>query len=131
MSSFQGVWSLTEHFQQINDDWQTYITPYVVFAGGFDGSDGVNVMEYITVTSTGNTQDFGDLAGNTRECAGCSSSTRGIVAGGQTTSNINVIQYITIATTGNTTDFGDLLAARHRAAGCSNATRGLFMVVDT
>ena len=126
MPNFKGVWNLSEHFQTASTDWNPTVAR-VVFAGGFDGTDGVNVMEYLTVTSTGNTQDFGDLAALTRECAGCSSSTRGIVAGGQVSSKINVIQYITIATTGNATDFGDLLAARHRAAGCSNATRGLFM----
>ena len=56
------------------------------------------------------------------------SPTRGIIAGGRTTSPAytNVIEFITTATTGNGTDFGDLTAARNELASDSNSTRGIF-----
>lgn len=100
-----------------------------IFAGGYTGSDGSNVMDYITVSSTGNASDFGDLDYKRYNHGGFSSSTRGIVAGGlalPADATDNVIQYVTIASTGNTTDFGDLLSARHSHSGCANSTRGIF-----
>ena len=87
----------------------------------------VNVIEYITIASTGNATDFGDLTATRQDTSSLSNSTRNVTGGGEESSGVNKIEFVTIATTGNATDFGDLLAARHRAAGCSNATRGLFM----
>jgi hypothetical protein len=55
--------------------------------------------------------------------ASCSSTTRGVFAGG--TSPTNVIDYVTIETTGNAIDFGDLTVARSGLAGCSNGHGGL------
>ena len=97
--------------------------PRGIFAGGYTGS-GSNVMDYITISSTGDAADFGDLSATRYNHGGCSSATRGISAGG--TSTTNVIEYVTIANTGNATDFGDLLAARHSHSGCANSTRGIF-----
>jgi len=104
-----------------------------VFAGGNTGTGGtntpVNVIEYITIASTGNGTDFGDIAVITRSMGALSSSTRGVFNNGAQdtfSSNTNVIQYVTIASTGNATDFGDTLAAWTWAAGCSNSTRGLL-----
>ena len=76
-----------------------------VFGGGyFNGSVG-NVMQYITIASTGDASDFGDLVANNQGQGGTSSATRGVFTGGGTD---NVIEYITIGSTGNTTDFGDI-----------------------
>jgi hypothetical protein len=99
------------------------------FAGSyFSGSTQlVNIIEYVTIASTGDTTDFGDLLGSIVNPGGCSSPTRGICAGGYNGSdNINVIQYVTIATTGNSTDFGDLTAATRYPSSSSSSTRGLF-----
>ena len=97
--------------------------PRGIFAGGYTGS-GSNVMDYITISSTGDAADFGDLSATRYNHGGCSSATRGISAGGSSTTN--VIEYVTIANTGNATDFGDLLTTRHSHSGCSNSTRGIF-----
>ena len=32
-----------------------------VFGGGYDGSNELNIIDYITISNTGNAQDFGDL----------------------------------------------------------------------
>ena len=86
----------------------------------------LNVIEYITIATTGNSTDFGDLLGVRAQLGGCSSKIRGAFAGGSDGSgNQNEIAYITIDTTGNATDFGDLTLARRTLAGCSNSHGGI------
>jgi hypothetical protein len=90
-----------------------------------------NTLDYITISTTGNATDFGDLVQSLRTLASCSSTTRGLFAGGvqntPVTSYENSIRYITIATTGNATDFGDLTApGRTYLSACSSSTRGVF-----
>ena len=99
-----------------------------VFAGGYKTPGAVNNIDYINISSTGNAQDFGDLAINAvYGHMMCASSTRGIVAGGSPgPTNINTIQYITISSTGNTQDFGDLTTTSYQGVGLSNASRGIF-----
>ncbi len=84
-------------------------------------------MDYITIATTGNAADFGDMLAGRFNIPndGCSSSTRGVWAGGASPSNSNVIQYITILTTGNAIDFGDLGTAASHMAAVSNAHGGL------
>ena len=89
-----------------------------------------NTLEYVTIQSTGNGVDFGDLIEAANAGASLASSTRGVFAGGNThnyTANQNRIQYFTIASTGNTLDFGDLITAKCMMSGASNSTRGLFL----
>jgi hypothetical protein len=102
-----------------------------LFAGGVTTPEAmVNVIDYITIASTGNATDFGDLTVSRRGAGGCSSSTRGVFGGGDNLDNyalgLNVIDYVTIATTGNATDFGDLTVARWGVAGAASSTRGCF-----
>jgi hypothetical protein len=108
-----------------------------VFGGGLSpntapAADTIyNTLDYITISTTGNATDFGDLVQPLRGVSSCSSTTRGLFAGGLQISPIvsyeNSIRYITIATTGNATDFGDLtVAGRARPAACSSSTRGIF-----
>ena len=83
-----------------------------VFSGGYlTGTVNASIL-YLDIQSDGNTVDFGTLGAATFSQGSCSSSTRGIIAGGGTPSLVNTISFVTIATTSNTTDFGDLLAAR-------------------
>jgi hypothetical protein len=50
-----------------------------------------------------------------------SNPTRGVIAGGNTSSGtINNIEYITISTLGNATDFGDLIQIKRQGAGVSD-----------
>jgi hypothetical protein len=86
-----------------------------------------NVIDYITIATTGNATDFGDMsAAIIYEYGACSNSTRGVFAGGLTGSVTNTIEYITIATTGNATDFGDLTVARRSMGACASSLRGIF-----
>jgi hypothetical protein len=100
-----------------------------VFGGGLNAGQTINALQYITIATTGNSTDFGDLLTNTaKSFAACASPTRGIFAGGTNTVDtaLNIIQYITIASTGNATDFGDLTQNTNALASCANSTRGLF-----
>ena len=103
-----------------------------VFGGGYGGSGyaGANVIDYVTISSTGNATDFGDLTQATASVGAASNSIRGIFYGGQNSPSspftTNVISYITIAQTGNAVDFGDAIVAASEYAGCSSSTRGLF-----
>ena len=93
------------------------------------GQTNVNTIEYITIASTGNGSDFGDLLLGRAGCAGASSSIRGLFTGGYTASpNVNnIIEFITIASMGNSQDFGDLTAVRRFAGATSSTTRGVFI----
>ena len=98
-----------------------------LFAGGFTGSARLDTIDYITVSSTGNATDFGDLTVAKSSFGAVANSTRFLTAGGYTGSNTNVIEYVTIANTGNGTDFGDLtITPCAITGGVTNETRGVF-----
>ena len=93
------------------------------------GQGAVNTMNLITIQTTGNASDFGDLANAGRELTtGFESPTRGIIAGGNiaTPSDVsqNAMDFVTFSTTGGAVDFGDLSVARYAPAGMSNNVRG-------
>ena len=89
-----------------------------------------NTMEYITLTTSGETTDFGDTTANTGSInnAAASNTIRGVyhhpqTAGGGTI--LNTLEYITIASTGNAIDFGDLNYASRDGLGFSDSHGGL------
>lgn len=103
-----------------------------VFGGGNPapadqgGVSGVtNIMEYITIASTGNAVDFGDLTIARSGNGGTSNSTRGVYMGGRTPTVSNVIDYITISSAGNAADFGDLTIAKTVGGSASDGHGGL------
>ena len=99
-------------------------------AGGFDTSVADNVIEYVTIATTGNATNFGDLLGLYAQQASVASSTRGVVCTGSIgptpTTNSNVIQYVTIASTGDSVDFGDYVTVGENVRGVTNSLRGVF-----
>ena len=98
-----------------------------LIAGGFIPGSEVNNIEYVTIASSGNAQDFGDLTVARRDPAGCASATRGIVFAGGFSNNRNVIDYVEISTTSNAIDFGDTTEnSVFLGAAVSNSTRGVF-----
>ena len=101
-----------------------------VFGGGESETSSLiktNTIDYITISSTGNAIDFGELTLARRGPAGCSTNIRGVFAGGDTGTNpySNVIDFLTIATIGNAQDFGDLTFTRGLHSGCSDSHGGL------
>ena len=89
---------------------------------------GSNSIEYITISSLGNAQDFGDLTDNRRGLGACASSTRGIFGGGYKDSGgyKKNIDFITISSSSNAINFGDLTDDRFGVGAVSNNTRGVF-----
>ena len=68
-----------------------------------------DTIEYVTIASTGNAQDFGNLTGVNNYLSGTTNSTRGIFNQGSSPTYLNTIQYVTIASTGDAQDFGDCI----------------------
>ena len=95
-----------------------------IMGGGNDASKS-NIIEFITIASTGNGTDFGDLTSTRTDIAGASSPTRAVFVGGDTPTLVNTIDYVEILTTGNAVDFGDQTVKRDRVSGCSNGHGGL------
>ena len=82
----------------------------------------------VTITTTGDTKDFGDLyTGASLSLCTCTSPTRIVLVGRQGPSN--VMQYVTTQTTGNSADFGDLISNTNQCCGSnvSSATRGIII----
>ena len=103
-----------------------------VLAGGYTtpANTQTPLMEFITIATTGRTNNFGELPRFGRELmAGFASPTRGIIAGGArgaiTTQVESDIQFVTLATGGSSQRFGELSRLRYRLPGASNSTRGL------
>ena len=83
-----------------------------LWAGGYASSPRqsvgyTNVIQKITIASSGNASYFGDLTGTKLYGDGSSTSTRGVFAGSASQYS-NVIEYVTIESSGNSIDFGDL-----------------------
>jgi len=102
-----------------------------IWGGGSDPAPSPNLkqssMSYITIASTGNSLNFGDLTTARWGLSAFSNSTRGIFFSGNTTpTNTNVIDYVTIASTGNAQDFGDAFSThRYPGGSTSDTTRGI------
>ena len=84
-------------------------------------------IEFITIASTGDSSDFGNLTEVNSYAATCASPTRGIFNQGGTPTYKKTIEYITIATKGNATRFGESSKSGASAPmGASSTTRGVF-----
>jgi len=85
-------------------------------------------MEFLTISSLGNTLSFGDLSTRVFGAEGVSNNIRGVFAGGrdQTNSFINNIDFIIISSTGSIGNFGDLINTTTHSVGSSTNTRGVF-----
>ena len=84
-----------------------------------------DTIDYVTIASVGNAQDFGNLIAPRASGVTFGSSVRGVYAGGYNPTVLNTIQYVTISTQGNALDFGDLTEISFTGAGGGNATRGI------
>ena len=102
----------------------------VNWSGRYDGSTDTDVIDYVTVASTGDATDFGNISSGLGSGAGNQASgnnavsnlTKGEVYGGysQGVGTRNNIDYITIQTTGDATSAGaDLTAANDTLASLS------------
>ena len=102
-----------------------------IHAAGYRTSGSPNYasdeIQFVTFSSTGNSQDFGDLTeGAHYNPSGVSNNTRAIRCGGAVTptTSINILDYVTIASTGNAVDFGDMTRERRFATASNTPVRG-------
>lgn len=120
----------------INDTWQSvsYVNkplPWggetAVFGGGSSATGNVNTMDYVSIDTTGNATDFGDMTVSATGWGGLSNSSRGCFCGGNYggTYQQDNIDYITIATPGNATDFGNLGDHQASPGTASDGTYGM------
>ena len=103
-------------------------TRMIIHGEDKSGDTITNVIEFLTIATTGNSIDFGDATQVISRAAAMFSSTRGVFSGGSTPSSpnqTNVIEFIEIATTGNATDFGDGVRTSNGRAGASSGHGGL------
>jgi len=97
-----------------------------LFAGGYDPASNVqNKIDFVTIATTGNATDFGDLFLARRSAGGTSNSIHSIFAGGYLPGTNNTIDRVLIQTTGNAKDFGDLFAKNFEMSGSSDSHGGL------
>ena len=105
-----------------------------LICGGYDadsssGQTRTNIIDYITLSTLGNAQDFGDMVVGASSAGATASSTRFIKAGGymEGSSIGDQIDYNTFSSTGNAIDFGNLTSANEATSGVSDGIRGVFM----
>ena len=96
-------------------------------AGGVTSSvNPINVIQYITIASSGSATDFGDLTAVRKMMGGTDNQVRGVFTNGHNAStHVNILEYITIASTGNGADFGDSTTASYGSAATSDSHGGL------
>ena len=96
--------------------------------GGYHSHYTSPYIDYCTISTPGNAQNFGQLVPNAsgwRWFDGTGNGTRGLFGPSLYGSDNHQIQYVTIQTTGNSQDFGDLTDARGGMASCSSNHGGL------
>ena len=104
-----------------------------VIAGGTGDGTGspamTSNMQFVTISSEGGSNDFGEMDFARNGLVPASNDTRGLLAAGYVSpANIRDTQilFITIPTTGDSNDFGSLSQAQDQGAGINSPTRGIF-----
>ena len=107
-----------------------------VFSGGYTHSAPTyhigNVMQFVQISTLGNTADFGDAVVTASLRGSLASATIGLFGGGYNTSS-NAIDFVIMSSGGGSLDWGDLSSdviqgsQRYSSMGLSNITRGYFV----
>jgi len=104
-----------------------------IYAGGgifpaYGGADAgyKNTMSYLTISTLGNSEDFGDLTYKAQNTHAAASRTRCLFSGGYTGARVNTINFVNFQTTGNAADFGDMTINREGHASGGNQERAIF-----
>ena len=92
-----------------------------LFTGG-QAPGNTDAIDFITISTLGNSQDFGNLTTNLSNTGSGASRTRGLICGGEPLRAD--IEFVTFASTGNATDFGANLSGNRRGPmNVSSSTR--------
>jgi len=128
------VWAINAYGTSAPSDASASFTPALperaFFPGGANSGGTLTQIDVFTITSTGNSTDFGDLSENQKENGCASSETRGLILGGN--KNLGSLGYgkrclyFTLSSGGTAATFGNLVQnAFAFPAGCGNSTRAL------
>ena len=99
-----------------------------LFAGGYNNpgsSTDNNLIDYVTIATLGNAQNFGDLTVASSGTRGAASPTRGVFTHWDVGQSNTVIDYVQIMSTGDAVDFGDISPELAIGASFSNGHGGL------
>ena len=92
-----------------------------LFTGG-QAPGNTDAIDFITISTLGNSQDFGNLTTSLSNTGSGASRTRGLICGGEPLRAD--IEFVTFASTGNATDFGANLSGNRRGPmNVSSSTR--------
>jgi len=97
-----------------------------LFGGGGDTDSNRQDMLFLTVSTLGDTQVFGELSSAKIATAGLGSRVRGVFAGGYSPAQVNTIEFVNFASTGDVINFGDMSYVARDLGGLASSTRGLF-----
>ena len=96
-----------------------------LYAGGTTPTR-VNTVDFLTISTMGDSQDFGDMPDtSTSTLAPCSNRTRAVFGAGY--NYTNRICFFTFASASDSNDFGDLTQSRASANGLGDGIRGVFV----
>ena len=94
--------------------------------GGYTDPAASNIIDKMTIATTGDAVDFGDISAARYEGAAVGSATRGIVSGGAPSTF--TIDYVIFSSGGGSNDFGKLQLGRSSwSAGANDSVRGFIM----
>ena len=103
-----------------------------VFGTGYNNApnSSLNSMQFVTIATRGNTEDFGDLADSSIGKASFGSATRGFFAGGDSVpgqADNKAIEFTILSSSGGGNDFGDMSSTKAYLPGMSNNVRGFML----
>tara|TARA_R100001594_G_scaffold15037_3_gene31738 strand:- start:3 stop:1142 length:1140 start_codon:yes stop_codon:yes gene_type:complete len=87
----------------------------------------LNNIDYLTIPTFGNSQDFGDLTATRTSTNAFGSHTRGATCGGVTPSNTNDTDMVFFSSLGNATDYATLSENKKEATVVSDKTRAVHI----
>jgi len=105
-----------------------------MLAGGGDTPSYVNNIDFFTISTFGNAEDFGDLTTASTGAGGSASRTRGLFTNRRVSGSpayTNEIDFVTIASTGDAQDFGDSTVANGYNKALSSQIRSLGLAYSS
>ena len=107
-----------------------------MLAGGGDTAPATytNQIDFLTISTLGNAEDFGDLTTSSTGAGGSASRTRGLFTNRRVSGSpayTNEIDFVTIASTGNAQDFGDSTVANGYNKALSSQIRSLGLAYSS
>ena len=118
----KDLWFITDYSNS------TYTCSASNSVRGLSAGDAANndaAIDAVTIATTGNAVDFGDMATTVGARQGCSSPLKMAIMGGGAPAYSSNCEFVTISTFGNGVDFGNASAAWGYSQNFSNSHGGL------